>query len=550
MASQSSKSGVHKRVADHNLMTKTKASNLERILSAESEYISSTSKSMHAYHRFRDETNSHENDDKDGWAGQPSGKKYKVLDNRGERAKALNARAFKKIVINDRHSRILDIYVVGANTFGELGLGNREHEGMEPTDVQLPRRNHLLSVERKVNVVQVACGGGHAIALTSDNKILTWGINDEGALGRVTPDWEGDEALNPFESTPGEVDMRSIKGGGKYEFVQVEATDSACFVLTDTGLVYGWGTFRGSDGVLGFTIDVEKQRVPILIPGLKDITSLAAGGNHMLALDTAGRVFTWGYGDQYQLGRAPPTTSRLHTNPAATLIPRPLLCCGEDGDGRRGCRFTAKRKNKHYAVRIAAGSFHSFYIDNRGGLWAWGLNNFAQTGTPGGGAGEDHAVVARPTRVEALRGHNVVRVDGGAHHAVACTARGEVFVWGRVDNHQLGLPAYAFTDENTLFGNRSSSSSRDYVRSVPRLVFRPTRIPNFTASFVAASSDTSFALAPDGQAYSWGFSASLQTGQGTEEDVETPTKVGGDLTGREVVWVGAGGMFAIFASGL
>jgi regulator of chromosome condensation len=101
----------------------------------------------------------------------------------------------------------------------------------------------------------------HCAALTHDNKILTWGVNDQGALGRETPqegkmkditngadsdsdsDDEG-EGLNPSEAEPRAIDPSHFPEGTK--FSQLVASDSATFVTTDTGLVYGWGTFRVS----------------------------------------------------------------------------------------------------------------------------------------------------------------------------------------------------------------------------------------------------------------------------------------------------------------
>jgi regulator of chromosome condensation len=40
-----------------------------------------------------------------------------------------------------------------------------------------------------------------------------------------------------------------------------------------------------------------------LIHQLGDIKSIAAGGNHIQALDKKGNVFIWGTGGQFQLGR-------------------------------------------------------------------------------------------------------------------------------------------------------------------------------------------------------------------------------------------------------
>jgi len=128
------------------------------------------------------------------------------------------------------------------------------------TEVKRPRLNPFLDAN-KVGIVHLSVGGMHTAALTHDNKILTWGVNDQGALARDTS-WEGglrdmdddksdsdsdsgdDNALNPKESTPTEIDTSGLPED--LVWTQVVCTDSATFALTDEGLVYGWGTFRVS----------------------------------------------------------------------------------------------------------------------------------------------------------------------------------------------------------------------------------------------------------------------------------------------------------------
>ena len=160
--------------------------------------------------------------------------------------------------INSAPTQKLDIFVFGEGSSGELGLGSVAYDGgKQPIDVKRPRLNHNLKAD-KVGVVQIACGGMHVAALTHDNKILTWGVNDQGALGRDT-EWEGgmrdmeddddseagdDTGMNPRESTPAAVGDEYFVPGTK--FVQVVASDSATFALTEDGKVYGWGTFRVS----------------------------------------------------------------------------------------------------------------------------------------------------------------------------------------------------------------------------------------------------------------------------------------------------------------
>ncbi|KAI0903106.1 regulator of chromosome condensation 1/beta-lactamase-inhibitor protein II [Ustulina deusta] len=438
----------------------------------------------------------------------------------------------KRTVINNPVPTVpLDVFVFGEGSSGELGLGSKKHDGKKPIDVKRPRINHNLDAE-KVGVVDIACGGMHVIALTKDNRVLTWGVNDDKALGRDTT-WAGgvrdadaedsddddddDTGVNPLESTPTQIENGELDGTDI--ICKVVATDSASFLLTTDGFVFGWGTFRGADGIIGFAKGIKVQPTPMLIAPLQDITDIACGSNHVIALDVHGKVWTWGSGGQYQLGRKPLTR---HGGPTATLQPEP-------------CGMFSKR---HYAVSIAAGSYHSFYIDNQQRVWSWGLNNYSQTGQYDD-TGKDDAMVLQPKVVNSLEDMNIVFIAGGEHHSVARTEDGKLLTWGRVDGHQVGQPASLFNGDNAMF----DESNR------PRILLKPTPVPDVNTQFITAGVDTSFAIDVAGRVYSWGFSANYQTGQGTTDDIEVPTVINNSaIRDRKIIWAGAGGQYSIVAA--
>ena len=192
---------------------------------------------------------------------EPKKRKAEASDKEQPAPKPKKARATKppkpKAVINRAPTTRLNVFVCGEGSSGELGLG----AGKKAIDVKRPVLNPNLLADQ-VGVVQIATGGMHCVALTHDSKILTWGVNDLGALGRDTA-WDGgykdikdannedsdedsddDTGLNPRESTPTAIPSKSFPEGTV--FVEVAAGDSSSFALTDDGLVYGWGTFRVS----------------------------------------------------------------------------------------------------------------------------------------------------------------------------------------------------------------------------------------------------------------------------------------------------------------
>lgn len=112
------------------------------------------------------------------------------------------------------------ILVTGAGDVGQLGLGS---------EVLEKSRFALLSLDHEI--VDVCAGGMHTVCLTKEGKVLTFGCNDEGALGRITSDKEDSEF------TPGEVELPG-------EVAQISAGDSHTAALLKDGRVFVWGTFR------------------------------------------------------------------------------------------------------------------------------------------------------------------------------------------------------------------------------------------------------------------------------------------------------------------
>ncbi|CAK41807.1 hypothetical protein CBS63078_10361 [Aspergillus niger] len=427
-----------------------------------------------------------------------------------------------KVVINHAPTTRLNVYVCGEGSSGELGLGSAKNA----VDVKRPRLNANLPADR-VGAVQVAVGGMHCVALTYDNRILTWGVNDQGALGRDTA-WDGgykdideanngsdsesddDIALNPYESTPTAIPSEAFPKDTV--FVQVAAGDSSSFALTDDGQVYGWGTFRSNDGILGFDAANKVQHTPSLIPSLKKIKHLACGDNHVLALNDKGAVLSWGSGQQNQLGRRIIERNRLNgLQPREFGLPKNI-------------------------VHIGCGAFHSFAVHQSGKVYAWGLNSFGETGIRAG-AGDDEAAIVHPTVVDSLSGKAVTQICGGAHHSLAIANDGECLVWGRLDGYQTGLKIDSLAEDAVIKDERGR----------PRILIDPKAVPGVKAIAVAAGSDHSLVIDVEGRPWSWGFSATYQTGQGTPDDIEVATVIENTaVRGKKLNWAGGGGQFSVF----
>ncbi|TLD32806.1 hypothetical protein PspLS_00251 [Pyricularia sp. CBS 133598] len=445
----------------------------------------------------------------------------------------------------------LSVYTFGTGGAGELGFGPSPPLSSDPeshTQLQAPLLNPALS-----GVVQVSAGGMHCAALTAAGKILTWGANDTGNLGRDTA-WEpkdGDDdddgpVVNPLESTPMEVDGKWFGASGKRpDFVQVVAIDNATFGLAKDGKVWGWGSFRDEKGLFGFIkanldskpnpTDADKVQIkPTIIPGLPgNVKQLAGNTDHMLALTHNSQIWAWGGSSSLgELGRrirSTRTASRFNS-----LVPT---------------RVALPRSAAKHIRAVCAGPHHSFAIDANGHLFGWGANHFGQTGVNviiGKGVAGKVAEDCITAPKLALGPSHIVDIAAGMHHSVACNSRGDVYAWGRCDEGQVGLDMSRFPVDKLLVDQRG----RRTALLVPSIVPLPEK-----ATRVAAGVDCSFAVTKSGRVYAWGYADGYRLGLPSEITEPEPKRLGRDANGNSILnkvfsWAGCGGQFGVIAGPL
>jgi len=219
---------------------------------------------------------------------------------------------------------------------------------------------------------------------------------------------------------------------------------------------------------MGFNKDLKVARVPVKVPELKNIKKVSCGDNFCLALDKTGAVFAWGSGQNSELGR-----KLVERTAANGLVPS---------------TFGLKKTKKEYTVDIFCGSNHAFAIDNNGNVWAWGSDNRGQTAIMGSEVGDDNATIDVPTLVEALSkdalGSQVVKLDGGNMHSIACTEDGKCFTWGRCDGGMCGIDLATVPKEKIKNNEREEPGILTEPMVVPGMssFFRSLPLPPLTIS--------------------------------------------------------------------
>ena len=275
----------------------------------------------------------------------------------------------------------------GSNVSGQLGDSFASRTS--------PALVNLASLNGS-KVVAIAAGGAHSLALDDFGRLWAWGDNGYGQLG------DGSFASR---TSPVLVDLTPLNGSN---VATVAAGYSHSLAIDDQGRLWAWGT--NSYGQLGDGSTTYRPS-PVLVNlsplnGSKVVT-VAGGYDHSLAIDDQGRVWAWGYNVSGQLGDGS-TTNR--SSPVQVDL-TPL--------------------SGSTVVAVAAGASHSLALDDQNRLWAWGS----------GPLGNDNATSSlRPVQVDLspLKGSVVVAVVAGYAHSLVLDDLGRLWAWGGNAYGQLG----------------------------------------------------------------------------------------------------------------
>lgn len=108
---------------------------------------------------------------------------------------------------------------------------------------------------RFINIVDIACGYYHNLALTKDHRMFSWGTGDGGWLGHG----DGKGYNQPFE----------VKSVTQYEdsgdIMSIHCGDSHSAFITSKNMLYTWG--MANYGWLGHG-DTQNKLVPSLVSNL------------------------------------------------------------------------------------------------------------------------------------------------------------------------------------------------------------------------------------------------------------------------------------------
>lgn len=74
------------------------------------------------------------------------------------------------------------------------------------------------------------------------------------------------------------------------EVSSISAGDSHMAALTSSGKVYTWGTYKDSNGYIGYSPSLMKASEPTLVPGLPEMSVVACGADHTIGVSRDGET--------------------------------------------------------------------------------------------------------------------------------------------------------------------------------------------------------------------------------------------------------------------
>ncbi|MGC3957087.1 MAG: hypothetical protein QM813_03715 [Verrucomicrobiota bacterium] len=251
--------------------------------------------------------------------------------------------------------------------------------------------NYALQLELPAsltNIVAVAAGGAHCLALNTEGKITAWGWSYYSNYGQTNV-------------PPAASNIIAIAAGGAHSLA-----------LRRDGILVAWGAGQPGQS------DHPHYGQSIVPAGLSNVVAMSAGGFHNLALRDDGTLVAWGGWDPL-LSSVPPGLSNIVAVASGSYHNLALQADGTVvawGSNSRG--QTQVPVGLQNVIAIACGNSHSQALLSNGTVVVWGEHYNNSEGTRTG-------PIPAPAQLT-----NGVAIASGANHSVALQHNGSIIAWG------------------------------------------------------------------------------------------------------------------------
>jgi alpha-tubulin suppressor-like RCC1 family protein len=386
------------------------------------------------------------------------------------------------------------LFIFGPNLDGQLGI------------------NSTINTYSPVQVgtsswTQVVCAqGASTYAIRSDGALFAWGLNDFGALGDNT---------TVKKSSPVQIGTSSwiqlAAGMAIAAPGQIYGYAYTPIAIRKDGALFAWG--RNDLYQIGDGTTINRSS-PVLIGGSTSFTQVTYGlgiavntpAGRSYAIRSDGSLFTWGaYGDTgpgngtfFAGDNISWTQISAGTNHVAAIDSNSkLYTWGINANGQLGDSTTVTKSSPVQIgtsnwSQVVASDRYTLAMRSDGALFTWGLNNFGQLG-----AG---TTVSRSSPVQ-VGTSSWTQISSRFDSSIAIRIGGSLFTWGYNNVGQLG-------DNTTI--NKSS----------------PVQIGTSSWTQVAIGTSITGAIRSDGGLFTWGYNNFGSIGDNTIINRSSPVQIG------------------------
>lgn len=278
---------------------------------------------------------------------------------------------------------------VGCNEKGEMGNN---------TDVNVTQVGKLEWSKNKNIIAMFSCAYKAFAYLDIQQNIYVCGCNDYGGIGIGHEDDQRVPLMHPY----------FVQQKIKIVTVSKSIASFHVFFIADTGIIYASGA--NEKGQLGLG-DEEHRNTVTEVKSLtnKRIIDICCGAEHSLFLANNGKVYACGSNEGFQLGVVTKSMIRRKPIPIALEVSVSQISCGRT---------------------------HSYLLDTNGSVWSFGSNAHGQLGVEKSLTNRQKA----PIKINYFSENNcrIMKCASGNDHGCALDSNGNIYVWGRGEEGQIG----------------------------------------------------------------------------------------------------------------
>ena len=320
----------------------------------------------------------------------------------------------------------------GSNELGQLGVPLAQ---TKECSTQSPCSVRPVAVGGAVRFRHVVAGWGFSCGVTTEDRILCWGANDVGQLGRG--------ASVAFSPTPA-----TIAGNRQYRQVRTGFNTACAIAVARTAFCWG----GNESGQLGSGSAASSSNIPVRIALVASWVQLTLGVEYGCGIiTTRSEIRCWGNNAAGQFGNGSfvPAFTPVPAgggmgfaqidagfNHTCGVLPDARAFCWGDGFGVGDGSGGSSRPNptqvagKRNWANVAAGSLFTCGVTVGSRGFCWGSGSGGQLGN---GANLNQF---KPVAVAGSL--SFVAISAGSGHACGVATNGQGWCWGDDSHGQLG----------------------------------------------------------------------------------------------------------------